>query len=157
MAGCQTAPVIQKHGGLDNAGFMSLWETYRACQGSTDIDTMQLASRRLTQVAHQPVDAKNEIYVPKPLQRWVSEHPARLSVDPKSMAAACSLYAGQAALNAGRHDVADEMFRSVLNNPAGTSSYYMEQAKSGLTQVALANLVSTASPLQTPRLVSLEH
>ena len=156
LSGCQTGTSIEKSGGLDNTGFMTLWSTYTSCKGGTDLDGMHMAARHLHQAAFQStVATSGEFHLPKAIERWVSEQPARLAVDPKSMAAACSLHAGQTALAVGRHDVADEMFRAVLKDPRRTSPYYVEQARAGLAQISTAGQASLASSLQVPRVVAL--
>ena len=156
LSGCQTGASLEKHGRLDNAGFMSLWDTYGACKGGTDLEGMRMAARHLHQVAFQPaVATSGELHLPKAIERWVAEQPARLAVDPKSMAAACSLHAGLAALTVGRHDMADEMFRAVLKDPRHTSPYYIEQARAGLTQISTASQASLPLPLQVPRVIVL--
>ena len=135
FTGCQTAQSLEKQPGLDNVGFMSLWDTYKLCQNGVDLDAMQKAVRHLNRIAHQPVaEPASDIPLPRAIQRYVADPPSRLAVDPKSMAAACTIYTGQVALTAGHNDVADEMFRTVLKQPGNTSPYYIEQARAGLMQ-----------------------
>ncbi|MGH7233636.1 MAG: hypothetical protein ACREJU_20080 [Nitrospiraceae bacterium] len=156
LAGCQTGHSIDKHAGLDNAGFMSLWDTYSYCKIGTDLTAMHTAAQRLNQLAYRPAIVNaSDSPLPKAIQRWVSEPPARLAVDPKAMAAACSVHTGQVALSVGRHDLADEMFRSVLQYPAITSPYYIEQARAGLAQVSSSDQAAIESPVQIPRVVAL--
>ncbi|MGH7229495.1 MAG: hypothetical protein ACREIH_09835 [Nitrospiraceae bacterium] len=67
----------------------------------------------------------------------------RLAVDPIAMATACTLYTGQVALNAGRNDVAADMFLSVIQSqPEAESTYYVDQARLGLDQVGAGPHVS---------------
>jgi hypothetical protein len=112
---------------------------------------MQLAASRLSHVARQPEIGPAVIPLPKAIQRWVSEPPSRLAVDVKSMAAACTLYTGQAALSAGRNDLADQMFQAVLHNPT-SSSYYIQQARAGLAQAIMGAQASRTSGESTVRL-----
>jgi hypothetical protein len=138
LAGCQTTPPTVKSSYLDNAAFMNLWRTYRDCESGIDLESMQVAARRLNQVARNPSLLKPAaVPLPKAIQHWVSDPPIRLAVDPKSMAAACSLYTGQAALVAGRHDLAHEMFSAILAESDSPSSYYAEQARAGLAQATI--------------------
>ena len=154
LAGCQSTQSIEKHSGIDNASFMTLWETFKQCQTGVDLDAMRTSSRLLNQVAHRlgQVPA-SDIPLPKAIRRLVAEPPSRLAVDPKAMAAACNLYTGKAALTAGRPDVAIEMFQTVLKHPNGASSYYIEQAKGRL--VGINSTTQVASGPQTPRILAI--
>jgi hypothetical protein len=155
LAGCQTAQSVEKYSGFDNTGFMTLWNTYRSCESGTDLEAMRSAARHLQKQAYQPAVTKTDFHLPRAIERWVSEPPARLAVDPKAMAAACTLHTGHTALEVGRPDVADEMFRIVLKNPADTLSYYAEQARAGLSQLSSTSQASLQFPLPAPRFVSL--
>jgi hypothetical protein len=140
LAGCQTAHQSMKSAGLDNSGFMRLWTTYESCQSSLDLGEMRGYERILSQEMQSATRiAEPLIPLPTAIQRLVTEPKPRLSVDPKAMAAACSLYTGQAALAIGRNDIAIEMFVSVLSrHPQADYAYYVAQAKEGLAQVAVA-------------------
>jgi hypothetical protein len=143
LTGCQTSQSIEKHAGFDNVGFMNLWDRYRHCENVSDLEAMQVDARHLNHIAHQPIVLQgSEIPLPKAIQRLVAEPPSRLAVDPKAMAAACSLHVGQVALTVGRDEVAYEMFRTVLKYPTGASPYYIEQAQAGLAQVSIGSLAA---------------
>jgi len=59
------------------------------------------------------------------------------------MATACTLYTGQVALNAGRNDVAADLFLSVIQSqPEAESTYYADQARLGLAQLGAGPQVS---------------
>ncbi|WP_447980323.1 hypothetical protein [Candidatus Nitrospira bockiana] len=138
LSGCQTAKPTAAVGAMDNSGFMSLWKTYRQCQAGTDFETMRLYAVQLETIAHQPRAMLDpDIPLPRVIRRWVSEPANRLAVDPKAMAAACTIRAGHVALSAGRWDVADEMFRAVLKYPEPGYSYYVTQARGGLAQITV--------------------
>jgi hypothetical protein len=114
LGGCQglQAP---RTATLDNTAFMAAWDAYRHCQAGTDVDAMRADARQLARI---------------------STPAARLSADPKAMAAACALSTGQAALRAERMDLATEMFQSVLRNQSQADyAFYADQARTGLTQV----------------------
>jgi hypothetical protein len=153
LAGCQTAQSVGNLTRLDeNTSFMNLWQTYKQCENGSDLTVILSAARSLNQAALQPRVVPAAFTFPQPIQQWVSAPPARLSVDPKSMAAACTLHAGQTALALGRHDLAGEMFRAVLAAQPGASPYYIEQARLGLARAILgvqASLISSPAP-RTP-------
>lgn len=74
--------------------------------------------------------------LPDTIEQTLADPPPRLAVDPKSMAAACTLLAGQAAQNMGHSEFAAELFSFVLINFAQSRyAYYREQAQMGLDQI----------------------
>ncbi len=136
MSGCQTGNA-PKVGGLDNTGFMSLWETYSHCKTSTTVSEASRDMRVLTQ-ATRLRNAQDEFVLPLPgrLQQLVSNPTNRLAVDVNAMASACSLHAGQLALEQGQIDVARELFSTVLTLQSEQEpSYYLAQAKSFLRDI----------------------
>ena len=150
LGGCQsvTAPVSSE--GLDNAAFMRLWVTYKDCQSGMDtmnLDAMRASERQLDLVARNAILLhKPPLPLPRLVQRWVTEPKPRFAVDPGAMAAACTLYTGQAALQAGRKDVAVEMFRAVLvRHPDKQYAYYTELAREGLQQVSISEVVQIST------------
>lgn len=155
LGGCQsvTAPVSSES--LDNAAFMRLWVTYRDCQSGMEtmnLDAMRAYERQLDLVARNAIILhRPPLPLPRLIQRWVTEPKPRFAVDPGAMAAACTLYTGQAALQAGRNDVAVEMFRAVLiRHPEKQYAYYTEQARDGLQQVSIPEVVQISTQPVAP-------
>ena len=121
---------------------MSLWGTYSRCQTSTGIDQLREDALALTSAANHSL-AQESFVLPLPgkLEKFVSAPAARLAVDVKAMAAACSLRAGSAAVEAGKLDVAKDLLRTVLNyQPQAEYAYYTLQAKTLLSELE-TNLV----------------
>lgn len=150
LAGCQTTQQVGKSTAVENTAFMRLWTTYSECQSSTDLEAMRAAARQLRQAATTPKRSNGFVLpLPKLIARLVSTPPTRLAVDPKAMAAACTLYTGNAALEAGRNDVAAQMFWSVIDgHPQAEYAYYVEQARLGFAQAVIGPQVSIR-PLPT--------
>ena len=148
LGGCQTTQPAGKSTALENTAFMRLWTTYSECRSSTDLDAMRVAVRQLSQAASTPASGKGFVIpLPKPIERLVSKPPTRLAVDPKAMAASCTLHTGHAALEAGRIDVAADMFLSVIDgHPQAEYAYYVEQARLGFAQAVIGPQASTQSP-----------
>ena len=68
--------------------------------------------------------------LPKTLDRLVNNPTNRFAVDVRAMASACSLHAGQLAMERGQLDVARDLLSTVLKlHPQEDSSYYRTQAK----------------------------
>lgn len=148
LGGCQTTQPAGKSTALEHMSFMRLWTTYSECRASTDLDAMRAAVRQLSQAVATPTSGGDFVLpLPEPIERLVSKPPTRLAVDPKAMAAACTLYTGHAALEVGRNDVAAEMFRSVIDDhPQAEYAYYVKQARLGFAQVVIGPQASIQSP-----------
>jgi len=135
--GCQAMRLSSTSGVSDHETFMNLWRIYNHCRSSTDPDAMLTDSRRLSRAVGTSTSGDTvPLFLLEPIQHLMSEPPSRLAVDPKAMAAACTLYTGEAARTAGRNRMASEMFRSVMFTHSQTEyPYYVEQARLALVRM----------------------
>jgi hypothetical protein len=122
---------------IDNGSFMSLWNTYSHCQATSDFVQLRENALTLTNAANHSLTEEGFILpLPNKLEELVSTPAARFAVDVKAMAAACSLRAGFAAVEAGKLDVAKELLQPILSyQPQSEYSYYSLQAKSLLSEL----------------------
>src|SRR6185503_16598451 len=138
VAGFQTGQTAQA-AAIDNGSFMSLWSSYSHCQATTDVNQLTEDALTLTNAAnHSRIQEQESFVLPLPgkLEEFVSTPAARFAVDVKAMAAACSLRAGFAAVEAGKLDVAKDLLRPILSyQPQSEYSYYSLQAKSLLSDL----------------------
>ena len=136
VAGFQTSQPVQA-AAIDNGSFMSLWSSYSHCQATTDIDQLREDALSLTNAANRSLTQEGFVLpLPGKLEQFVSTPPARFAVDVKAMAAACSLRAGSAAVEAGKFDVAKELLQTVLSyQPQSEYAYYALQAKALLSEI----------------------
>ena len=146
--GCQsTQPVKQSL--ADNGSFMGLWKVYSHCQNATNYEEMKQDAGVLTMSAKRSL-SRDSFVLPLPgkLERLVTTPSARLAVDVKAMSAACSLRAGQAAVEANRIDIAKELLRGILEYyPQADYAFYTLQAKELLSEIDPASVqVSLNSP-----------
>ena len=144
VAGFQTGQPVQA-ATIDNGSFMSLWNTYSHCQATTDIEQLREASLTLTQAANRSLTQEGFVLpLPGQLEKFVSTPAARFAVDVKAMAAACSLRAGSAAVEAGKVDLAKDLLQAVLNyQPQSEYAYYAIQAKALLSKLETNGVVVT--------------
>jgi hypothetical protein len=145
--GCQTSH-SPKQTALDNTGFMSLWETYTHCRLSSNVSEAYRDMRTLVQ-ATRVQNGQDGFVLPLPakLQQLVTNPTSRFAVDVNAMASACSLHAGQLALEQGHIDLAREFFTVVVAlHPGEGSSYYLAQAKTFLTEIERGVDVSLKTP-----------
>ena len=136
VAGFQTGQPVQA-AAIDNGSFMSLWSTYSHCQATTDIDQLRENALTLTNAANRSLTEEAFVLpLPGKLEKFVSTPAARYAVDVKAMAAACSLRAGSAAVEAGKPDVAKDLLQTVLSyQPQSEYAYYALQAKALLSEL----------------------
>jgi hypothetical protein len=136
MAGFQTGHPVQA-AIVDNGSFMSLWSSYSHCQATTDIDQLREDALTLTNAANRSLTQEGFVLpLPGKLEQFVSPPAARVAVDVKAMAAACSLRAGSAAVAAGKLDLAKELLQNVLSYQLQSEyAYYTLQAKALLSEL----------------------
>jgi hypothetical protein len=116
---------------------MSLWNTYSRCHATSDIDELREAAVTLTNAANRSL-TQDAFVLPLPgkLEKLVSTPSVRFAVDVKAMAAACSLRASLAAVEAGKPDVAKDLLQPILSyNPQSEYAYYTLQAKALLSEI----------------------
>src|SRR5262245_9843722 len=132
LVGCQTSQSM-KTSVVDNARFMDLWKTYSHCQAGSDIEGLKSDVVTLAGAANANDAPAQESFVlplPKKLEQYVSRPTARVAVDVKAMAAACSIRTGQVALESGHLDLAKNLFKDVVaQSQSEDYSYYSSQAK----------------------------
>jgi hypothetical protein len=136
VVGLQTAQPAQA-AAIDNGIFMSLWKSYSNCQATTDIDQMRDDASILTNAANRLLSREGFVLpLPGKLEQFVSTPAARFAVDVKAMAAACSLRAGSAAVEAGKIAIAKDLLLPILSyEPQSEYAYYTQQAKALLSDL----------------------
>jgi hypothetical protein len=146
--GCQSGQSL-KQSAVDNGNFMSLWNTYSHCQNSTDFEQLKHDAVVLSEAARRS-QSPDAFVLPLPgkLERLVATPSARLAVDVKAMSAACSLRAGQAAVETRQFDIARELLSGILEyHPQSEYAFYSLQAKTILSELEPPSLqVSLSIP-----------
>src|SRR5512146_105339 len=136
VVGCQSGQQM-KQLAVDNGNFMSLWNTYSHCQNATDFEELKHDALVLGTAAKRS-HSQDAFVLPLPgkLERLVTTPSARLAVDVKAMSAACSLRAGQAAVETQRFDIARELLHGILEyHPQSDYTFYSQQAKTILSEL----------------------
>ncbi len=136
MAWFQTGQVVQA-ATIENGSFMSLWNTYSHCQATTDLDQLRENALTLANAADRSLTQEGFVLpLPDKLEQFVSTPAARFAVDVKAMAAACSLRAGSAAVEAGKLSLAKDLLQTILSyQPYAEYAYYTLQAKALLSKL----------------------
>ncbi|HEX6949283.1 MAG TPA: hypothetical protein VF127_06765 [Nitrospira sp.] len=133
--GCQSAQTPKPSG--DNGSFMGLWSVYSHCQSAKDFEELKHDAVVLNTSAKRTISSDGFVLpLPGKLERLVTTPSARLAVDVKAMSAACSLRAGQAAVEARRFDVAKDLLKGILDyHPQADYAFYTLQAKAILSEI----------------------
>ena len=139
--GCQSGQPVRQSA-TDNGSFMGLWSVYSHCQSATEFEELKHDAVLLSASAKRTVSSDGFVLpLPGKLERLVTTPSARLAVDVKAMSAACSLRAGQAAVEARRYDVAKELLRGILDyHPQADYAFYTLQAKAILSEIDPASV-----------------
>lgn len=128
LAGCQLFDASTQSTTMRSTSVMSMWELYRHCQSSGDVETVLSVAKQLQQSADTHVVPAPD--VPKSLDRFVTKQPVRTTVDPKALAASCTLQAARTSLSAGREQEAEQLlYAVVLSYPESDYTFYVAQAK----------------------------
>ena len=130
VAGFQAGQPVQA-AATDNGSFMSLWSTYSHCQATTGVDQLREDALTLTNAANGSLTQEGFVLpLPGKLEKFVSTPAARFAVDVNAMAAACSLRAGSAALEAGKVGLALDLLQTILRyEPQSEYAAYTLQAQ----------------------------
>lgn len=137
LSGCQAIQPFDYTTATNETVFVNMWERYVHCRSSTDVDQIWQDVQQLNRTVHLMAQASRTTrLLPDIIEQILAEPPPRVAVDPKAMAAACTLWAGQVAQNAGDARFAAELFSLVLSNYAQPLyAYYQAQAHMGLDQL----------------------
>ena len=128
LIGCQPFASSAPRSERPPQSVMSLWELYRDCQKSRDVETALSTAKELRQSADMHVVPASDL--PGGLDAFIRKQPVRTTVDPKAMAASCTLQAARASIDAGRHVEARQLLQAVMTNyPEPDYVFYVEQAK----------------------------
>ncbi|MCC2639683.1 MAG: exported protein of unknown function [Nitrospira sp.] len=128
LAGCQSFQQAGQEPALRSTSVMSMWDLYRHCQSSGDVETVLSAAKQLQQSADTHVGQPADL--PMNLDRFVTKQPVRTTVDPKALAASCTLQAARTSLNAGREEEAEQLLHAVVvSYPEDDYTFYVARAK----------------------------
>jgi hypothetical protein len=130
IAGCQTLTPASETSTQLHDNFAKTWRLYGACRASQSYLDMMLLGTQLLQTA-SPRSPWSDL-VPPALSS-VAPQPVRLSVDPKALAADCTLWAARNAEAVGQPGVAQALFVTVLSHYVEPEyAFYVDRARQGL-------------------------
>ena len=121
---------------IDQVAFEGYIEDHTSCMNTENLSEIENIISRLEN-APIPVSAEeSSLPIPEFLVNLTSKPISRLAIDPKSLAASCTLHAGQVALKQGKPESAYQLFSSIVAKYHEPSySYYVKQAHSSLRDI----------------------
>ena len=147
FVGCQSLQV--KNPGelaIENPAFISLWDTYNHCLTGSNTEEMQ-RSLEILHSAPKPISLDDSpIPVPKFIKKLSSTRNSRLAVDPRAMAASCSIHLGEVAHQSADWDTALRTFQTIVENyPEPQYAFYVSRASQAIEQFSSVQPVSLSS------------
>ena len=147
FVGCQSLQV--KDPGelaIENHTFIGLWDTYNHCLTGSNTQEMQ-RNLQILHSAPQPISLDDSpIPVPQFIKKLSSTRNSRLAVDPRAMAASCSIQLAKVARQSADWETSLRTWQSILDNyPEPQYAFYVSEATQAIQQFSSALPVSLSS------------
>jgi hypothetical protein len=147
MVGCQSLQVEDPGElAIANHEFISLWDTYNHCLTGSNTQEMQRNLETLHS-APKPISLDDSpIPIPKFVKNLSGKRNSRLAVDPRAMAAACSMHLGEVAHQSADWDIALRTFQTIVENyPEPQYAFYVLKATQAIERFSSVLPVSLSS------------
>jgi hypothetical protein len=134
LQGCQSSELATGMRDLPEEHFQDLWRVSEHCRVSHDVEEIRRDAELLSRAAFANEGQASS--VSDLLAPWVEAPPVRLSVEPKSMAAACAIRGGRMAWQAGHEETARRLYSLVVRRfHEPHLAFYVREADAGLVLV----------------------
>ncbi len=147
VVGCQSfQPKSPGELALKNHDFIGLWDSYNDClTGSTTQEMQEHLS--ILYSAPKPISLDDSpIPVPKFLKNLSSTRNSRLAVDPRAMAASCSIHLAEFAQQSADWDTSLRIWQSIIENyPEPQYAFYVSEASQAIEKFSSIRPVSLSS------------
>ncbi|MGD9852929.1 MAG: hypothetical protein AB7T38_16895 [Nitrospirales bacterium] len=137
LVGCQSfQSSVPGELNLPEGEFVSLWDAYNFCMVEQDVSQIQ-ANLSILKNAPKPISLnESPIPIPKFIQELTSLRSSRLAVDPRAMAASCSIHLAEVAQQSQNWDAAYNVLETMATNfPEPQYAYYVTKANHTLEQL----------------------
>ena len=137
LVGCQSfQPSAPGELAIKEGDFVGLWDAYNFCMVGRNIAQIQ---GNLTELksAPRPISL-NESPIPIPtfIKQWTSSRSSRLAVDPRAMAASCSIHLAEVAQHNQNFEAAYRILETMSSDfPEPQYAYYVAKANQTLEQL----------------------
>ena len=121
---------------LQEGDFVGLWNAYNFCMVGQDVSQIQ-ANLSILQAAPKPISLnESPIPIPKFIQELTSLRSSRLAVDPRAMAASCSIHLVEVAQHFNNWDTVYSVLETMATDfPEPQYAYYVAKANETLEQL----------------------
>jgi hypothetical protein len=147
LGGCQGfQPMTQGELAMEDQDFLGIWDAYKHCMAGSDIQEMH-ANLYVLDSAPKPISLDDSpIPVPRFLKKLSAARNSRLAVDPRAMAASCSIHLAEVAQHSADWDTAFHTFQSILKNyPEPQYAFYVTKANQAIEQFSSVRPASLSS------------
>ncbi len=147
IVGCQSfQPTNPGELALHDDGFIGLWDTYNDCLNGSNTQSMQENLQALHS-APKPLSLDDSpISVPDFIKKLASTRNSRLAVDPRAMAASCSIRVAEVAQQSGDWETSILVFQDTVKNfPEPQYAFYVSKATQAIEQFSGIVPVSLSS------------
>lgn len=145
--GCQgLQPNVQGELAMKDQDFLGIWDAYNTCMEGSDIQQMY-ANLEILASAPKPISLNDSpIPVPSFLKKLSAARSSRLAVDPRAMAASCSIHLAEVAQQSADWHTAIQTFQSILKNyPEPQYAFYVTKANQAIEQFSSVRPVFLSS------------
>ena len=147
FVGCQSfQPNNPGELALENHDFIGLWDAYNDCQAGLNTQDMQ----RKLEVLHSaptPISLDDSpIPIPRFIKKLSSTRNSRLAVDPRAMAASCSMHLAKVAQQSDDWDTSLRTWQSIVNQyPEPQYAFYVSEATRAIEEFSSIRPASLSS------------
>lgn len=145
--GCQAIqPKSSGELAMEDQEFLGIWDAYNQCVDGSDIQRMQ-ANLSVLASAPKPISLDDSpIPVPAFLKNLSTARGSRLAVDPRAMAASCSIHLAEVAQLSSDWPTALRTFQEIIKKyPEPQYAFYVSKANQALEQVTTVRPVSLST------------
>ncbi|MEX2494388.1 MAG: hypothetical protein WD425_21825 [Nitrospirales bacterium] len=131
---------------LENHDFMGLWDAYNFCQAGSNTVDMQ-KNLQVLHSAPTPISLNDSpIPIPKFIKELTSMRNSRLAVDPRAMAASCSMHLARVAQQAQEWDISFRTWQAIVSQyPEPQYAFYVSEATRAIEEFSSLHPASLSS------------
>ena len=131
---------------LENHVFIGLWDAYNDCQAGSNTQEMQ-RTLEVLQSAPTPISLDDSpIPIPNFIKELSSMRNSRLAVDPRAMAASCSIHLAQVAQQSDDWETAHRTWQAIVKQyPEPQYFFYVSEATRAMEEFSSIRPVSLSS------------
>ena len=147
MIGCQSLqPKNPGELALKNHDFVGLWDAYNDCRAESNPHEMQ-RNLKILQTAPKPISLDDSpIPIPQFIKNLSSTRSSRLAVDPRAMAASCSIHMAETSRQAADWTASLRTYQSIIENFTEPQyAFYVSEASRAIEEFSSVRPVSLSS------------